>query len=203
VDEFLEQLAQRLQIPEADIIAADEVAEWPDGKIDELVSQEILTEVEPAKGAVCNECEENCFIEPNLRTYPDDGKTIGIFVCTRNPDIGRIEVDLNRLKRWRIDKDKLVEFGFIGKKSTKKRRRKRSSNLTDREKEVYTLIHVQGKTQKQAAMEMGCSTQNVSKLLKNAEEKMKAQTSRSVNLHNAQKLPEDKRGQIIIKKKDF
>jgi len=99
VDEFLAKLAERLQVFGADIISADEVAKWPTGKLDELVEAGVLAEIQHSKGVVCGECEENCFIEPDIRTNPETGKASGIFVCTRNPDIGRTEVDLNRLRQ--------------------------------------------------------------------------------------------------------
>jgi predicted DNA-binding protein (UPF0251 family) len=97
------------------------------------------------------------------------------------------------------------EFKAKGKqkKKTKKRNIKVSSDLTPKETEVFTLIHVQRKTQQQAAIEMRCSPQNISKLLKKAETKMKAQHSRSINLNKAQKLPEDRRGQTNISNEDI
>ena len=42
-------------------------------------------------------------------------------------------------------------------KKAKKRRRRVSSELTSREEEAYTLVHVQGKTAQQAAIEMRCT----------------------------------------------
>jgi hypothetical protein len=60
-----------------------------------------------------------------------------------------------------------------------------------------------GKTQQQAAIEMGCTPQNVSKLLKKADVKMKAKNSRSINLDKAQQLPKDKRGQTNISTEDI
>jgi hypothetical protein len=110
VDKFLQQLADRLQILDAEIITADEVADWPDGKLDELIAAKILSPIENAKGVKCDQCEKNCFIEPNIRTNPDTGETIGVFVCP----VGRIEVDLNHLRQWRIDKKKLWKmiYGF-------------------------------------------------------------------------------------------
>lgn len=111
VDEFLKQLADRLRTYDSEIIAADETADWPQGKLGELLAQGILSEIEPSRGVVCDQCEENCTIEPEIRTIPKTGKAVGVFVCTR-PDIGRIEVDLNRLRQWRIDRDKLQELGY-------------------------------------------------------------------------------------------
>jgi len=202
VDKILQQLADRLRIPDADIITADEIAGWPDVRLNELVCKGILTEIEHATGIVCDQCEESCYIEPTIRTYADGSKTVGVFVCTRNPDIGRITVDLNRLRLWRICKDKLKEMGFLQNK-TKKRKRKISSELTKAEREVFQLVHIQGKTPKQAAIEMRCTKQNVSQLLKKAEMKIKAQQSRSISLTKAQKLPEDKRGQVQLSKEQL
>lgn len=197
MDSLLEQLATRLQVYDADILTADETKDWPDGKLNELVVAGILTEIEHATGVVCEQCEENCYIEPDIRTNPDSGKAVGVFVCTRNPYIGRIEVDLNRLRQWRIDEEKLKELGLL-KKQVRRRKRRVSSELTQRESEAYTLIHVQRKTQKQAAIEMRCEPQNICKLLKKAEAKVKAQQSHSVNLAKAQTLPRDRRGQENI-----
>jgi hypothetical protein len=112
VDEFLEQLAKRLQIPDGNIISADETVDWPDGKLDELVEAGVLVEIQHSKGVVCGECEGNCFIEPNIRTNPNTGAATGVFVCTRNPDIGRIEVDLERLRQWHIIAEKLSQLGY-------------------------------------------------------------------------------------------
>jgi len=198
VDKFLEQLADRLRTYDSEIVTADETADWPEGKLDELVSEGILNEIQHASGVVCDQCEENCFIEPaDIRTNPDTGKTIGVFVCPRNPDIGRMEINLDRLRQWRINKDKLQQLGLL-KKEAKRQKRRISSELTEREREAFTLVHVQNKTQRQAAIEMRCKPQNVSQLLKKAEEKIKAQTSRSISSKKVQKLPEDRRGQVHL-----
>lgn len=196
MDKFLRQLAERLLIYDADIITADETREWPEGKLDELLSQEILSEIQHASGVICDQCEDGCYIEPDIRMHPT-GETVGVYTCTRNPDIGRIDVNLDRLRQWKINKEKLKELGFF-KKKIKKRKRKVSSELTPKETEVFTLIHVQNKTQQQAAIEMSCTPQNISKLLKKAEAKIKAKNSRSINLKQAQNLPKDRRGQINI-----
>lgn len=113
MDEFLEKLAKRLRFPGDEIVSADEIADWPDGKLDDLLSQGILSQIQHTSGVVCDECEERCYIEPDIRKCPN-GETVGVFICTRNPDIGRIEVDLNRLKQWQVNKKTLwkLVFGF-------------------------------------------------------------------------------------------
>jgi predicted DNA-binding protein (UPF0251 family) len=190
VDEFLAKLAERLQTPDADTVSADEIEDWPQGKLKELVTAGILTEIPHAKGVICDQCGESHYVEPDIRKCPD-GKAVGVYIC---PDVGRIKIDLNRLRQWQINKDKLEALGLL-KKNIKRKRRRVSSELSEREKEAYRIVHVQGKTPNQAAIEMNCSKQNVSNLLKKAEAKIKAQRSRSINWDKTQKLPEDKRGQ--------
>ena len=112
MDKFLQQLADRLRIPDSEIVTADETEDWPTGKLDELVEAGVLAEIQHSKGVVCRECEENCFIEPDIRTNPNTGAATGILACTRNPDIGRIEVDLDRLRQWRINKGKLWKLVY-------------------------------------------------------------------------------------------
>ena len=130
MDKFLQQLADRLQIPDSEIITADETKDWPTGKLDELVEAGVLAEIQHSKGVVCRECEENCFIEPDIRTNPDTGKASGIFVCTRNPDIGRIEVDLDRLRQWQINSEKLPKPKKINKTATYSRKNQKQNEKT-------------------------------------------------------------------------
>jgi len=200
VDGLLAQLARRLRVPDGEIITADEVRDWPDGKLEELLDKGILEETELGTTVICDQCDERCSIEPQRRTNPKTGKTIGFHICPREEVGGRIEIDLNRLRWWRINESKLRELGLLRRKI--KRVRRKSSVPTRREQEVYRLIHVEGKTPSQAAYELGCSPQNVSKLLNKAEMKLGLGKSRSISLSKAQKLPEDKRGQVNIRAED-
>jgi len=52
--------------------------------------------------------------------------------------------------------------------------KKKTINLTPRQKEAYVLFHQQKMTLEQAGIQMGCSKQNVSQLLITAEQKIKA-----------------------------
>ena len=56
MDKFVRQLAGRLRTYDSEIIIADEVNNWPEGKLDELISKGILSEIEPASGLVCDHC---------------------------------------------------------------------------------------------------------------------------------------------------
>lgn len=114
MNEFLRQLADRLRTYDSEIITADETADWPEGKLAELVSEGILSEIQPSTSVVCDQCEENCPVEPDIRTIPNTGRAVGVFVCKRDPDIGRIEINLDRLRRWQVNKKTLwkLVFGF-------------------------------------------------------------------------------------------
>lgn len=196
MDGFLAQLAKRLRIPDADIVTGDEIRGWPDGKLKELLAQGILQEIEHGTTVVCDQCDEHCSIEPQRRTDPLTGKTIGVHICMREGAGGRIGIDLDRLRRWRINGSRLKELGLLRKKT--KRVRRKSSQLSRREQDVYRLIHVEGKTQSRAAYELGCSPQNISQRLKKAEMKLGLDKSRSLSLSKARRLPEDRRGQVAI-----
>jgi DNA-binding CsgD family transcriptional regulator len=200
VDGFLTQLARRLRIPDADVVTGDEIQGWPDGKREELLAQGVLQEIEPGTAVICDQCDEHCSIEPQRRIEPQTGKAIGVHICMREEAGGRIEIDLDRLRQWRINEGKLKELGYLRKKT--KRVRRKSSQPTRREQEVYRLIYAEGKTQSQAAYELGCSPQNVSSLLRKAERKLGLGKSRSVSLSKARRLPEDKRGQVAIEAQD-
>jgi len=201
LDRFLTQLARRLRIPDADIVTADEVRNWPDGKLEELLAAGILQETESGTTVICDQCDERCDIEPQRRTDSQTGRIIGVHICMREGTGGRIEIDLNRLRRWKISDDKCKALGLLRKRT--KRARRRSAGLSPREQEVYRLIHVEGRTQSQAAYELGCSAQNVSQVLKKAEMKLGLGKSRSPSLSKAQRLPEDKRGQVAIEAEEI
>lgn len=112
MDKILRSLAERLRIPDAEIITADEMSGWPEGTLQELISKGILVEIAHSKGITCTQCEENCYIEPDIRNIPGQDRAIGVFICTRNPDIGRVEIELDRLRQWRINRVKLNELGY-------------------------------------------------------------------------------------------
>jgi hypothetical protein len=133
VDGFLAQLARRLRIPDADTVTADEVRDWPDGKLEELLAAGILQEIEHGATVICDQCDEQCEIEPQRRTDSRTGKAIGVHICMREEVGGRIEIDLDRLRRWRINSRKLSQLGYPGSKrqtaSVQRRQDKRKDEL--------------------------------------------------------------------------
>ncbi len=136
LDRFLAQLARRLRIPDADIVTADEVRGWPTGRLDRLLTAGLLQETEPGTTVVCDQCDEHCAIEPQLRTDPQTGKTIGVHICMREGTGGRIIIDLDRLRRWTIDKRELSKLGYT---SNKGEGTPRASRKEKKENELFVL----------------------------------------------------------------
>ena len=133
MDDLIAHLAKRLHVPDADIVTGDEVRNWPDGKLQELLAEGILQEVELGTTVVCDQCDEHCSIKPQRRTDPQTGKVIGVHICMREEAGGRIEIDLDRLRRWRINKRKLSQLGYANSKgqtaSSRKRKDKKRTDL--------------------------------------------------------------------------
>ncbi|HUU90126.1 MAG TPA: hypothetical protein VM238_02830 [Phycisphaerae bacterium] len=109
MNDLLHVILTRADVPEASVFSADEVVRWPPGALDLLLRSGLLRETAPANGLVCDQCEEACWIEPDIREDPQTGKKIGVFFCTRREDIGRFTVDLERLRQWEVSLPGLAE----------------------------------------------------------------------------------------------
>ena len=147
---------------------------------------------------ICSECiKGSCTVPVKRAVYPD-GRNMALYRCPDPDHGGRFEIKLEKLRYWRINTETLRQMGYLTaakKGSTKKRKRRASSELSPRETEVYRMTHVEGKTPKEIALILKCTDKNIYKHLGNAEKKLKAKTSRSVSTERAQDLPHDNRGQ--------
>lgn len=88
-----------------------DMVHWPDGALDYFLEQEILKITKPASEAECDGCDERCiekvvFVEGNKSS-----DTRAYIVCRNRDDMGPIAVDMEKLKRWKANKDKLKELG--------------------------------------------------------------------------------------------
>ena len=127
--------------------------------------------------------------------------------CETEDELDDLEISKTYAKTAILDMAHIVEAALVNHASktpsaTPRKRRPRtvSSTLSEREKRIWALVQVQGKTMGQAAIELSCSRQNISKYLKSAEEKMKAERSRSVGASS--RLPHDSRGQLRMSSRD-
>lgn len=108
----LKELEQRVKCFNSETISFDEVRNWPEGELDELVSDRVLEEIELSKTIMCDQCPDHCTIEPERRTIPQTGEVVGFHVCREKPDGERQIIKLERFKQWRISKDRLIELGY-------------------------------------------------------------------------------------------
>lgn len=191
LNEHLIRLAKRYGSRIGKIIAAYETERWPKGRLDELIEKGYLKPFPDARTIRCPACYRHCHgIEP-VKEIANDGAESFMVLCEKE---GCRDIDPFYLKQWEItEKIKAIP------QTEKKRARRASSELSKREMEVYTMIHTRGITQAQAAIELGCTIQNIWKHLQKAEKKLKAKTAtKSINQNQTRRIPEDNRGQTNI-----
>jgi len=105
---MLDLILKRADLLEADTFSADEVGQWPPGALDRLLAAGLVREIAPANGVVCDQCEDACWIEPEIREDPRTGKRIGRYFC-RIKEVGWFTVDLERLRQWQVQMRGLAE----------------------------------------------------------------------------------------------
>lgn len=188
--EHLSRLAKRYCSKIGKTILAYETENWPEGRLEELIGSGYLKPLSDSTTIRCPACSEHCRgVEP-IKEIGKDGSEYYFVLCEKE---GYRDIDPFYLKRWEIT-DTIKRYS-----PPKKRNQMASSELSKRELQVYTMIHTRGITQTQAAIELGCSPQNISKHLINAEKKMQAkEAKRTINRSQSRRLPEDNRGQVNI-----
>ena len=110
LNDLLGHILQRLDMMEkgANIFTADEVDGWPEGALDFFVNQRLLSPTTPDNSLECDGCEERCF-RTVIIPPPDAPITRRPFIiCNQRDDVGRVIVDLDRLKRWQVDLGRLA-----------------------------------------------------------------------------------------------
>lgn len=112
--QLLKFTLKRLERPEPDakILTVPEIEKWPEEIFDTFLSHSIIKPAEFARVIECDQCEERCFEEVGYRVV--NGVLRAFIPCGNRDDIGRIEINLKRLKQWRTGLDLLVGFLVSG-----------------------------------------------------------------------------------------
>jgi hypothetical protein len=78
-----------------------EVADWPQGSLMTLLGLEILRAGSNEDGLVCDGCEEQCWIRPEL--YLRDRQVVLSYFCGARPEMGFLEFAPERLVSYQFD----------------------------------------------------------------------------------------------------
>jgi hypothetical protein len=96
--------------PEPAFFDALETESWPDGALRSLVDSRLLQRASRSTSVLCDGCELNC-CKPIVVRISSTNRSVRAFVnCDEEPDLGRILVPLERLKRYRLTLAMLATF---------------------------------------------------------------------------------------------
>lgn len=96
VPEFIRQRASSSD----PVVAADEVAKWPRGLLERMLSEGVLRPDENAKSISCDACGQDHAEQVEFVESPPGSKLRAYITC---PENGRVQVPLDRLRRWLIN----------------------------------------------------------------------------------------------------
>lgn len=93
-------------------ISYDELAEWPADQIEAAKRQGCLVQIDDAEGIICQQCPKHCWNDVEIRQK--NGQKIGVYFCEDEDCAGLIEIEIEKLQQWKIDKKKLwqILYGF-------------------------------------------------------------------------------------------
>ena len=105
-------LVERLEAshPASATFDADETDEWPDGIVPSLLKSGLLQETRRATALVCDGCNWSCDKPIIVRKLVASGRTRAFIQCDEEPDLGRIQVPMERLRGYRLVPRMLERF---------------------------------------------------------------------------------------------
>ena len=111
----LDQILVAAETFDEAVFSLADMVHWPDDALEYFVGQEILKETAPASEVECDGCDEKCVEKVRFVDGKKPSDTRAYIVCRNRDDMGPIAVDMERLKRWKANKDKLIELGYCKK----------------------------------------------------------------------------------------
>ena len=104
---LLGQLLERADFPGQGRIGSEELPDWPAGAHQLLVDLRLVSRASNERGLVCDECEEECWLEPT-RTANVGGEDVLVDACPNGRDVGLLTFHPSRLVAWRLDLEGLA-----------------------------------------------------------------------------------------------
>jgi len=111
----LDQILKAAETFDEAVFSLADMVHWQDDALDHFVEKKILQRTKPASEAECDGCEEKCVEKVVFVEGKKPSGTRAYIVCRMRDDMRPIAVDMERLKRWKANKDKLIELGYITK----------------------------------------------------------------------------------------
>lgn len=109
LEEHLQTLAKHEKSKNSNIITADEMADWPSGRLDKLIETGVLIPTHNATSIKCPGCDENCTVEPVVDILEDGQSYVHVLCRQEGTDV---PIDPDSLKQWEIVSEKLKELGY-------------------------------------------------------------------------------------------
>jgi len=91
------------------ILGCDEISSWPDGVFDQLFNNALLKTTLPANFINCSECEECCRKEISRIESINNLPARAFIICDQRDDVGRIIIDFEHFRQWKLDGNSLSQ----------------------------------------------------------------------------------------------
>ena len=92
------------------LISNEERVEVPDDVWTTMVQLKIVQQVQHAKSVICDGCEENCVSPVHIYLATVKSPARAFVVCDMREDVGRVNVDFERLNQWQVSEQQLAEM---------------------------------------------------------------------------------------------
>lgn len=128
-DERIEQLVRITDNGENSTVYAANLASWSNSDLEEFEKRKILLFRGYSEEIRCDRCHKRCPAYPKIVEYPD-GQKRGVWHCMDPEDGGRLEFELDELKYWEVNKDKLPKPTKRNKTATYSRKNQKTAQKT-------------------------------------------------------------------------
>jgi len=110
VIEVLRSILSRAERPDTSIFTPQEVARWPRGGLERLVELGLLREIQPADEILCDECDRDCYVRPDVVRHLQTSEMVAVFFCLEPEHGGRIQRSADVLRQWEFCFDGLLNL---------------------------------------------------------------------------------------------
>lgn len=92
------------------VFSREDIARWPEGDFESTLREGLLVEAAPADEVVCPGCEEACLEDVEFVRGDKPEETRAYVICGQRDDIGRVQIPMEMLDRWAVDRQRATEL---------------------------------------------------------------------------------------------